>query len=93
MLCFNTFLRDRITEDDSCAKENSPTEASKTSSIEIVNKAYESLQEPQGFRGPEAIACRKSNLELAIQEMSEIIGTLAVIKKYSSVHSPGQEDR
>jgi hypothetical protein len=69
VLCFNTFLRDRITEDDSCAKENSPTEALKTSSIEIVNKAYESLQEPQGFNG-----------------------TLAVVKKYSSVHSPGQED-
>jgi hypothetical protein len=43
MLCFNT-LRNRITEDNSCAKENSPTDALKTSSIELVNKTYESLQ-------------------------------------------------
>lgn len=92
MLCFNTFVRDRITEDDSCAKENSQTEALKISSIEIVNKAYESLQESQGFRGPEANACRKSNLEPAIQEMSKIIGTLTMIKKHISIHSPGQED-
>ena len=79
-------------EDDSGAKENSPTEAFKTSSIEIVNNAYESLQESQGFRGPEANACRKSNLEPAIHEMSEITGTLAVMKKHSSVHFPGQGD-
>ena len=38
MLCVNT-LYDRITEDDSGAKENSPTEALKTTSIKIVNKA------------------------------------------------------
>ena len=60
----------------------------KTSSIEVVNKAYESLQESQGFKGPKANACRKSNLEPVIHVVSEMIGMLAVVKKHSSVHSP-----
>jgi hypothetical protein len=50
------------------------------------------VRESQGFRGPEANACRKSNLERAIQKMSETVSTLVVIKKHISAHSLEQED-
>ena len=51
------------------------TEASKASSIEVVNKAYKFLQsaEPQGFRDGKTNAYRESNLEPAIHEVSETV--------------------